>query len=132
MTSADVVPVTVAKAIAELRGITGICKASWVESIVGVIEAESKAAGFWMQEAARDHNDLIRATARAEAAEAESARLREALTEMESMYTHCWDLADSDDKLMMEKSVGRFDEACRKARIALGTPLYGDNGEVFE
>ena len=72
------------------------------------------------------------ADARAEAAEAESARLREALTEMESMYTHCWDLADGGDKLMMEKSVGRFDEACRKARIALGTPLYGDNGEVFE
>ena len=64
--------------------------------------------------------------------QAENARLRKALTEMESMYSHCWDLVDSGDKLMMAGSVARFDEACRVARIELGQPLWGDNGEVDE
>lgn len=62
---------------------------------------------------------------------AEIERLREALTEMEAMYSHAWDRAGGG-LLMMPKSVERFDEACRKARIALGKPLYGDNGELDE
>lgn len=59
------------------------------------------------------------------------AELEGALREMAEMYSHAWDRADGD-LTMIASSVIRFDEACRKARIALGEPLYGDNGESDE
>lgn len=45
-------------------------------------------------------------------------QLREALKEMEAMYTHAWDRVEGG-LLMMPDSVARFDSACERARAAL-------------
>lgn len=53
------------------------------------------------------------------------AELRHALEGLERMYARTWDRVDGA-LVMFPDNIPQFEEAHRKARVALGMPLVGD------
>jgi len=91
-------------------------------------QPEALALADQLEAWAKDYATTDYADEMATKAAAELRLLHAALDRLERIYTHAFDRVDGGLSLL-GPSIPKYEEAHRQARIALGRPLFGDNGE---